>query len=360
MKNRHLLRSLRRCPAWLGLAMLATPAFAAPTILNGAGAFALLDGSHDAFRSTTNSSGSIESDGSTFRRKGCTATNGPVTGDCFVFDPAQVPAPTTWYQRPQVYTYAAAQAFTNYGVNKARSWSIGSTIPFDQNDSTTIDYYGQARSRYIEEISYFGSVPTLVTFKLHLHGAWNDGGRFRLSVGSGVDEDPDRMARFMLGNGVIYTNFHSPFTTASGEDPLVPCPPLVPCVVNNQAVIAPHFSSSLIYLAGNDAANANGSVDQFIDFTMLLRSGINPLMVDLLAIASDAGAEMDAFSTATLDSITVQPGVSLTFGSGTRYNVLVAGDPPPPPPPNGVPEPGAPLLVLTGLAALIGTRRLRK
>ena len=339
MKNRQLLRSLWRCPAWLGLAMLATSALAAPTIYNNVDPHAILDGNL-AIRNTTNSSGGIQADGSAFRRKGCTATNGPGTGDCFVFDPAQVPAPTTWYQRPNVYTYAAAQAFTNYGINKARSWSIGSTVPFDPQDSTTIEYIGSAESQYREEISYLASAPTSVTFKLHLHGAWNDGGRFRLAIGDlTYDPDGDPETGYRYSANTVYTN----------------CPPMSQCI--SQDGYHPFFNGSLFYVAGNDAANTNGSVDQFINFTMLLHSGINPFEVSLRTYASSNGAEMDAFGTVTLDSITVQPGVSLSFGSGTNYNVLVAGDPTLPP--NGVPEPGAPLLVFTGLAAMIGTRRMK-
>jgi|CXWL01.1.fsa_nt_gi hypothetical protein len=336
--HRHLLHSPRLFTALLGLASLATSAVATPTIYNWVDAYAIVDG-NEALRISTNSSSSIQADGSVLRQKGCTGTasgSSAPGGDCFIFDPAEVPPPTTWYQRPHTYTYAAAQGLTSYGVNKARSWSIGSTIPFDPEDSSTIDYFGEVQSGYIEEISYFGAAPTLVTFKLHLHGAWNDGGRFRLAMGSGVDEDPDAAARYTLNNGVIYTN----------------CPPEVPCIRNG---IEPNPSSSLVYVAGSDAANTNGTVDQFIDFTMLLHGGINPFLVDLHILSSYAGAEMDAFSTVTLDSITVQPGVSLSFGSGTDYNVQFAGDPPPPPP-TSVPEPGAPLLMLTGLAALLGTR----
>jgi hypothetical protein len=347
MKNRyscrHLLHSLRLCPTLLGLATLATSALAAPTIYNNADPYSILDDDL-SLRNTTNSSGGIQADGSILRHKGCTATNGPGTGDCFVFDPAQVPAPTTWHQRPQNYTYAAAQAFTSYGVNKARSWSIGPTIPFDQNDSTTLEYIGSAESQYQEEISYFGTAPTLVTFKLHLTGAWNDGGRFRLALG-GLQYDPDGQPRYQANT--VYTN----------------CPPMSQCI--SEDGYHPFFNSNLFYVAGNDAANTNGSVDQFIDFTMLLHAfnpltgnAINRFGVSLRTYASDAGAEMDAFSTLTLDSITVQPGVSLTFGSGTNYNVLIAGDPTVPP--NGVPEPGAPLLLLTGLAAMWGSRRMRK
>ena len=67
-------------------------------------------------------------------------------------------------------------------------------------------------------------------------------------------------------------------------------------------------------------------------------------MVSLHASSYESGAEMDAFSTVTLDSTTTQPGASLGFGSGTNYNLLVAP---------AVPEPGAPLMILTGLAALV-------
>lgn len=344
MKNRHscrhLLRSLRLCPTLLGWTILATSAVAAPTIYNNANPYSILDDDL-SLRNTTNSSGGIQADGSILRHKGCTATNGPGTGDCFVFDPNLVPAPTTWYQRPQNYTYAAAQAFTSYGINKARSWSIGSTVPFDPQDSTTIEYIGSAESQYREEVSYFGAVPTLVTFKLRLHSAWNDGGRFRLAIGGltyDPDGDPDTGHRYSAHT--VYTN----------------CPPMSQCI--SQDGYHPFFNGSLFYVAGNDAANTNGSVDQFINYTMLLHGGINPFEVSLRTYASSNGAEMDAFSTVTLDSITVQPGVSLTFGSGTNYNVLIAGDPTVPP--NGVPEPGAPLLVLTGLAAMWGSRRMKK
>jgi hypothetical protein len=342
MKNRYLLRSLRFVPALLGLATLCTSALATPTIYNNVQAYSILD-YDQSFRNTTNSSGGIEADGSTFRRKGCTGTasgsNAP-GGDCFIFDPNLVPAPTTWYQRPNVYTYAAAQALTNYGVNKARAWSIGQTTPFDPQDSTSIAYVGEAVSQYVEEISYFGAVPMPVTVRLHLSAAWNDSGRFTLAIGSGIEYDPDADHPYTVG-GALYTN----------------CPPLGGCPgINN--VVVPANPSDLFYVAGNDPANVNGSVDQYIDFTLLLKNGINPFLVQLHAFAYDAGAQMDAFSTVTLDSITVQPGVSLTFGSGTNYNVLIAGDPTVPP--NGVPEPGAPLLLLTGLAAMWGSRRMKK
>ena len=170
---------------------------------------------------------------------------------------------------PANYTYAAAQAFTSYGINKARSWSIGSTVPFDPQDSTTIDYIGSAESQYREEVSYFGAVPTLVTFKLRLHGAWNDGGRFRLAIGGltyDPDGDPDTGHRYSAHT--VYTN----------------CPPMSQCI--SQDGYHPFFNGSLFYVAGNDAANTNGSVDQFINYTMLLHGGINPFEVSLRTYAS--------------------------------------------------------------------------
>jgi hypothetical protein len=351
MKNRYFKNCHHLSPALalLGMATLATPVAAVPTLDMLAGAYAGLFSNGVKYDQIGGSTQQL-ADGSYITRKGCTPSSSnpgnpaQLTGDCFAFDPALVPAPTHWYQRPNNYTYAASQIYTNYGVNKARSWSTGITgslYPGEEN--LQFVYVGEALSEYREEISYFGAAPTPVTFNLRLHAAWNDSGRFSLAIGRPFD-NPDGTNYA----DAVYDNCAPMSTSCAGR-------------------YEPSLSSNQFYVAGNDAANTNGMVDQLISFTMMLNaydplaefiSPINPFMVSLHTFAYGSGAEIDAFNTVTLDSIIVQPGVSLTFGSGTRYNVRVAGDPAVPP--NGVPEPGAPLLLLTGLAAMWGTRRMRK
>lgn len=349
-KNCHRLSRPRNpllilAPALLGLATLATPAAATPEIDSFASASAAVIDSGVLYERKGGSTQQL-ADGSYLSHKGCTSpssNSSQLTGDCFFFDPNLVPAPTHWYQRPNIFTNAAAQVFTNFGVNKARVWSSGTNGSFAPGEENLqFAYAGEALSEYREEISYFGAASTLITLNLHLHAAWNHGGRFSLAIGEPI-YDPDAAPLA----AVIYDN----------------CAPMVGSCAGR------YGSPNRFYVAGNDAANINGMVDQFISVDMLLNaygqdpenpnpSPINPFIVSLHTVARPAGAEFDAFNTVTLDSITVQPGVSLTFGSGTRYNVRVAGDPPPPPPPsNNVPEPAAPLLMLTGLAALLGTRR---
>jgi PEP-CTERM motif len=74
------------------------------------------------------------------------------------------------------------------------------------------------------------------------------------------------------------------------------------------------------------------------------RRGDVPLAVELW----HEGAEVDAFSAITLERVIVQPGASISFGSGTQYLVTT------------VPEPGMVALWLAGLAVLAGSAARRR
>ena len=72
------------------------------------------------------------------------------------------------------------------------------------------------------------------------------------------------------------------------------------------------------------------------------------IVARLRSSSTAPGAEVDAFQTATLDRILIEPGVQITFASGHDWRVQV------------VPEPGTVLLWLAGLAAILPLARRRR
>ena len=240
----------------------------------------------------------------------------------------------TWYKRPNLPTSAAAQAFADFGVLKARSWrtegAVGNAQP--GNPPGRYSYFAQATAEWREDLVYAGTTPTWVTMQFTLHARWNDLGRFAFTAG----RDTIGIENVRVIDGVSYANCVGPIGCGSGD-----------------------FGAQVVQVLGNDAANTSGDVTLAIDHLFQLGAVLvdpeNPApplpftFVALLRTTSTApGAEVDAFQTVTLDRILVEPGAQISFASGHFWPVQV------------VPEPATWLLWLSGLAAGLPLARRRR
>lgn len=255
------------------------------------------------------------------------------------FDPAFLPTPTHWYQRENLPTSAAAEAQADWGVARVRTYSGGATPGEIQGPSgTRRSYYADSTASWQEDLTYDAPTPGVVTFEVRLHASWNDFGR--LAAFGGVPyRDPDA-GDFI--DGQVYDNCIFGQTGVS-------------CAPSRQ-------TSQHIFIAGNDALNQEGTVDQLLRFSATIRPSSDPrddedtrpvgpteFLIALSAASSWVGAETDAFSTLTLERVILQPGASISFGSGTQYLVTT------------VPEPATLALWMAGLGLLAGgVRRNRR
>lgn len=173
----------------------------------------------------------------------------------------------------------------------------------------------------------------MVTFEVRLHAEWNDFGR--LNAYGGIPHYESDAADWI--DGQVYDN----------------------CVLSTTfSTCPPRFQGSYSFIAGDDSDNRAGTVDQLLRFSAIVRPSSDPhddedptpvgptdFLIGLSASSGYRGAEVDAFSTMTLERVILQPGASISFGSGTQYLVTT------------VPEPATGALWLAGLALLAGMQR---
>jgi hypothetical protein len=239
------------------------------------------------------------------------------------------PEPNAWYKQPSLPTSAASQAWTpDYGVLKARAWSSGTSGVNSGAPGYTV-YTAAANSGWVDEITTTSAVPVVITFVMSLHANWNDGGAFGLMMGRPGAYDPDVGSPTPM-DGRTWTNCAVcifEYDTGAGARTLLP---------------------------GGD----NGSADLIVmlPFTVYPASFADPedpnaftnhFEAVLHAAAWKNDAEVDAFSTATLQTILVPPNAGLSFASGHGYSITV------------VPEPSTYALWLLGLVGIAAARHQR-
>ena len=325
MGHAHLHPAAARAMAVAALAGACLAAHAEPGVVfggGGSGAFIPTDPELPPIMAT--GSATLLPDGSQIAHINCVACS--TDGQPIVVD--------TWYKRPLLPTLAAAQAFADFGVLKARSWrtegSVGDSQP--GNPPGTYSYFAQATAEWREDLIYTGATPTWVTMQFTLHASWNDLGRFAFTVG----RDTIGTENVRVIDGVSYINCAGAVQCGSGM-----------------------FGSGVVQVLGDDSANTSGDVTLAIDHRFQLGADLvdpeNPApplpftFVALLRTTSTApGAEVDAFQTVTLDRILVEPGAQISFASGHFWPVQV------------VPEPATWLLWLSGLAAGLPLARRRR
>jgi hypothetical protein len=269
-------------------------------------------------------------DGSSISHMGCIAATAGGVGCSTSGQPIVV---DTWYKRPTQPTLAAAQAYADYGVLKARSWRTGG----ETGDSAPGDplgrrsYYAEAASEWSEVLNYSADFPTWVTMQFTLHATWNDLGRFAFSLG----REYFGAENVRLIDGLSYINCAGAIECQDGD------------------------GTRTMQVIGDDAANTSGDVTLAIDYRFLLsKPYVDPedpgsgtpftFVANLMTWSNAPGAEADAFQTVTLDRILIEPGAEISFGSGHAWPVQV------------VPEPAAAWLWLAGLAAAAPMLRRRR
>lgn len=265
-------------------------------------------------------------DGSNFQFVTCV---GSEPGDPGCLSPGLPPPPPgAWYELPNQPASAAAQAWTpDYGISRVRTWSSGTAGVNSGAPGYTV-YAASANSGWHDEITTTSLTPVVITLVVSLHVEWNDGGVFALSMGRPGVYDPD------VGGGT----------------------PMDGWTWTNCAVCAFGFDTG----AGRTVlpGGANGSVDLIVthQFTVFPESYAdpedptsftNPFESVLVAGSVENDAEVQAYSSATLQAILVPANAGLSFASGHAYNVQV------------VPEPSTVALWALGLLTLGWMKRRR-
>jgi hypothetical protein len=240
------------------------------------------------------------------------------------------PDPNFWHSG----NAAAAQASTTFGQNKVRTYGAGrrSLDSFTEYGSTGI-------SRWDDDITYLGAQAAMVGFEVRLHGAWNDLGRFVLSIGVLREEYDDELGfHDVLYGKAIHNCTEQQFWSL----PRRCASPLVP-----------NGHPDNVYLSGFDADNVDGAVDMFVTVSASFEPGETLTFISAMRAFSgwEPGSEVDAFNTVTLTRILLQPGGSIRTGSGTSYNVEIIGGS------TGVPEPNGAALCVAALAGAAWVRR---
>lgn len=244
-------------------------------------------------------------DGSVYRFVTCVGSE-PGSPGCTV---SGLPPPSdAWYKWPSLPTSAAAQAHApDYGINKARAWSSG--VDGMGTGAPGYTAYGaSAQSGWVDEITTASATPVTITFVVSLHANWNDGGVLALMMGRPGDYDPEVGGATPM-TGRTWTN----------------------CA---NCVFAYDTGLDRTLLPGGD----DGSADRIVtvDFVVYPASFGDPedptsfsnrIESMLFVSASYDDAEVDAFSTASLQTILVPPHAQLSFASGHAYNVQVIPEP---------------------------------
>lgn len=264
---------------------------------------------------STIGSGFTLPDGSDFRYVTCVGSD-PGVPACSV-PGGPPPPPGTWYELPALPSAAAAQARTpDFGVMQARTWARGTHGAGTGDPGFTV-YTASANSGFVDEITTTSAVPVVIHFVFSLHGQWNDGGVLALQAGRPGTYNPDVPGGTPM-DGHTWTNCA---TCGFGYDTGI--------------------GRSL--LPGGD----NGAVDMLVSVPFIVDPNpeANPFEAVLLAHSFLDGAEVEAYSTVTLQAILAPAGAGLAFASGHTYNVQL------------VPEPATWALWAGGLAGLAGWAR---
>jgi hypothetical protein len=334
MTQNRRLRCIRRA-VLLGTALLPlAPAFAESRVIRGAGTIGYYIGEDGVLQNKVNGS-ALFPDPLTMRSYLTCVAPEPGAVGCS-FDPALLPTPTHWYQRENLPTSAAAEAQADWGVARVRTFSGGATPGEIQLPTGRRSYLAGATVEWQESITYVAPTPGLVTFEVRLHASWNDYGRIN-AYGGIPNYEPDAADWI---DGQVYDN----------------------CVRFAPGSCAGRFEGEYSFIAGDDAENRAGTVDRLLRFSAIVRPSSDPreeenpttlvgptdFLIGVSASSGYPGAEVDAFSTMTLERVILQPGASISFGSGTQYLVTT------------VPEPGTLALWLAGFGLLAGLRRHRR
>ena len=265
-------------------------------------------------------------DGSNYQFVTCVGSE-PGAPGCLV--PGGPPSPPgAWYKWPSLPTSAAAQAWApEYGISRVRTWSSG-TSGVGAGDPGYTVYAASANAGWHEEITTTSAVPVVITFVVALHVDWNDGGVFAFQTGRPGSYNPDVGGATPM-DGWTWTNCALcvfGYDTGTGRT-------LFPGGADGSAdLIVTHDFT--VYPA------SFGDPEDPTSFT-------NPFESFLQAGSVDNGAEVLAYSSATLRAILVPPDAGLSFASGHAYNVQV------------VPEPATGVLWLIGLLGVAMAKRRR-
>jgi hypothetical protein len=294
-------------------------------------------------------------DGSRLSRVGGCVNAGPGEPPCA--DPGLVGGGPNWWNTPApgLETHTGAQARSDYGISRARVHTAPRVcadptagpdcLGVPGGDGTfTADYISRgarASAGYTDDFHYAG--PTIpVTFEFLLHGSWSGGGQLSFVFGKELTPFGSEDGGYAdVLNGVQFMSCSM----------LIDCAPSFDSIRNTQ----------IIPLPGSTPDHSSGSVDQVVSWTMLVHAAVfddeaGEWLYDgfasMLTAGGSNGAEVDAYNTATLQRILVPSGTTLSFGSGTAYNVQVVGGDP-----GAVPEPSTLWLLLGPLFVATRSRR---